>query len=211
MTTTTTIRNWSIGNTADVLKDIHHVDTNIYIYERGIRSLKEEIDMLLEEGIEIRASGTFDTIMNEVTDELDTGEFNYMILDIRQLLTSFMDLTGATSLRFLLATVNSNMCRRFHTDINDLRMLCTYTGPGTLWLTEDNVNREALNGQEDNEDIVLDESKIRQADTGAVVLLKGAFYKKEGTRAIVHRSPTIEESGVERLLLRIDTNGFMNF
>jgi hypothetical protein len=95
--------------------------------------------------------------------------------------------------------------------MNDLRMLCTYSGPGTLWLSENNINRNALNSCGDNECIVLDESKIQQAKTGAVVILKGAIYPEEGTKAIVHRSPTIEDYGEKRLLLRIDTNAFLNF
>ena len=50
-----------------------------------------------------------------------------------------------------------------------------------------------------------------QVPENGVVLLKGALYPKAGTRAIVHRSPTIEESGEKRLLLRIDTNDNLNF
>jgi len=131
--------------------------------------------------------------------------------DIETLLSIFNRITQAQSFRLLLATINTNMCRRFHTDVNDLRMLCTYSGPGTLWLTEDNVNREALETCKDNECIVKDESKIQQAPTGSVVILKGAIYPQQGTKAIVHRSPTIEESGEKRLLLRIDTNEFLKF
>ena len=95
--------------------------------------------------------------------------------------------------------------------MNDLRMLCTYSGPGTLWLKEDNIDREALHASTDNEPIALDERMIQQVRTGDLVILKGAIYPKEGTKAAVHRSPAIEESGERRLLLRIDTNEFLNF
>ncbi|MEL6124115.1 MAG: DUF1826 domain-containing protein, partial [Bacteroidota bacterium] len=108
--------------------------------------------------------------------------------------------------RLLLASVNTNMCRRFHTDINDVRLLCTYTGPGTLWLTNDNINRRALDSYDGNESIVMDPERIQQVPEGAIALLKGAMYPHHQTKAIVHRSPTIEESGEKRLLLRIDTN-----
>ena len=131
--------------------------------------------------------------------------------DVISLLNLFKEITESNGYRILLATINSNMCRKFHTDINDLRMLCTYKGPGTLWLTENNINRKALESRCENNNIALDENKIKQAETGSVVLLKGALYPKEGTNAIVHRSPTIEESGKKRLLLRIDTNEFLNF
>ncbi|HAA11799.1 MAG TPA: hypothetical protein DCE41_08925, partial [Cytophagales bacterium] len=61
------------------------------------------------------------------------------------------------------------------------------------------------------EELVLDADSIQQAETGAVIILKGAIYPKEGTQAVLHRSPTIEESGERRLLLRIDTDEFLNF
>jgi len=130
-----------------------------------------------------------------------------MILqDIKNLLHHFKAITNAKSFRLLLATVNSNMCKKFHVDINDLRMLCTYGGPGTLWLTEDNINRKALNPYGTNQSIVIDTNSIKQAKTGAVIILKGAKYQKDATKAAVHQSPTIEESREKRLLLRIDTN-----
>jgi hypothetical protein len=89
-------------------------------------------------------------------------------------------------------------------------MLCTYIGPGTLWLKEDNINRRALvSSSSQDEDIVVNQNEIQQVEAGSALILKGAIYPKEGTRAIVHRSPAIEESGERRLLLRIDTNSFL--
>ena len=44
---------------------------------------------------------------------------------------------------------------------------------------------------------------------GDIVILKGALYPE--SKAIIHRSPTIEETGKKRLLLRIDTNESVNF
>jgi len=126
-------------------------------------------------------------------------------------LLQFKELSGANSFRLLFTTVNTNMCSRFHTDMNDLRLLCTYNGPGTVWLSDSNVNRNALETYGDNETIVKDNSQINYAKTGSVVLLKGAIFPLKGTKAIVHRSPTIEESGLSRLLLRIDANDFLNF
>jgi hypothetical protein len=55
----------------------------------------------------------------------------------------------------------------------------------------------------------VNQNEIQQVEAGSALILKGAIYPKEGTRAIVHRSPAIEESGERRLLLRIDTNSFL--
>lgn len=203
--------NWSIGTSPDSLANIHQKDVNISIYERNTRHMTKEINLLLQQDIELRASGTIDEILGALKEALSSIEFGQIIEDIHKLMKLFKEVSDAKSLRLLLATVNTNMCRRFHTDINDLRMLCTYSGPGTLWLTEDNANREALGSSDDDLSIAIEENKIQQVKTGSVVLLKGAIYPKDGTLAIIHRSPTIEESGEKRLLLRIDTNEFLNF
>jgi len=205
----TIAKNWVEGNCPTVLHQIHSNEVNIATYNREIDVLSNEIDTALNQAIEIRVNGDIDKIVQTIENNLK--EFDLLKSDLISLLHLFKDITKANRYKVLLATVNTNMCRRFHTDINDLRMLCTYSGPGTLWLEDDNVNRKALDTCGDNECIVLDETKIHQAKTGSVVILKGAIYPTEGTKAIVHRSPTIEEIGERRLLLRIDTNEFLNF
>lgn len=202
-------KNWVTGNCPTMLNQIHNREVNIAIYNRDISFLSTEINKIQEHNIEIRLSGN----MREVTQSLrlNLSPFTLLLNDIEYLLDIFKDVSQAKSFRLLFATVNTNMCRRFHTDVNDLRLLCTYYGPGTLWLKEDNVNRNALETCKDNECIVLNPDEIQQASTGDVVILKGSIYPAEGTKAIVHRSPTIEESGEKRLLLRIDTNKFLNF
>jgi hypothetical protein len=209
--TLTINKNWEIGTNSRILKNIRQKDINIAIYEREIESLTKEIDRILNQDIEFRSSGDIDTIIDSVKKTLNPKEFSLIIQDIHELLQLFKEISDAKSLKLLFATVNTNMCRRFHTDINDLRMLCTYSGPGTLWLTEDNINRNGLDCCGDTECIVINENEIKQAQTGSVVILKGAIFPTEGTKAVVHRSPTIEESGEKRLLLRIDTNEFLNF
>ena len=203
------MKSWVTGNCSSKLHLIHQKAVNIAIYDRPIHHLSKEAESLCEDGIEIRASGSIESIRETLIEKLN--RFPAIQKDISELLELFKELTGAVQYRLFLATVKNNMCRKFHTDINDLRLLCTYIGEGTLWLEEDNVDRAALNSRDHNESIVINENQIRQASTGSVVILKGAIYDAEGTKAIVHRSPTIEESGEHRLLLRIDTDQFLNF
>jgi len=206
-----TVKNWVAGTRTTVLNDIHQPEVNIAIYNRDTTALRAEIDSLLDHDFECRASGDLATIEAAFATAIQPHGCDLLLRDVQELLRVFEQLTGAKSFRLLLATVKTNMCRRFHTDINDLRMLCTYSGQGTLWLTEENVNREALDSRRGYAPIALDENEIRQAATGAVLILKGAIYPKDGTKAVVHRSPTIEKTGERRLLLRIDTNEFLNF
>ena len=203
--------NWISGTNSSCLEHIHKKSINISIYDRNIDYMINEIRNLLNMNIEFRASGGITEIIKTVKNELDSKSHNQIINDINELLILFKKVSKAKSFKLLLTTVGTNMCRKFHTDINDLRMLCTYSGPGTLWLKENNINRKALNSYSDNNDIVLDENKIQQTKEGSVILLKGAIYPQSKTLAAVHRSPTIEESGEKRLLLRIDTNEFLNF
>ena len=206
------IKNWQIGDTYQVLADIHQEDVNIVIQNRDVSSLSAIVRILIAADFQFQSSGDVDFILSELRLKLADGAFEDLLADVEVLLTNFKSVSEAQSFRLTLATVASDMCRKFHTDLNDIRMLCTYSGPGTLWLKEENINRKALNASgSDNHDIVLDTSQVQQAGTGAVVLLKGAIYPGEGTRAAVHRSPSIEEYSKKRLLLRIDTNGFLNF
>ncbi|MEL6674958.1 MAG: DUF1826 domain-containing protein [Bacteroidota bacterium] len=207
----TTVKNWAEGDSPVILEDIHRKEVNIAIYNRDTTSLTNEVNQVLEMGVTVKLSGEIDAILHGVAQSIEPRAFPHLTQDIKGLLQHFQQVTGVTSLRLLLATVNTNMCRRFHTDANDVRMLCTYSGPGTLWLPEDNVNREVLASPAGNDSIVLDEDRIQQAATGSVLLLKGAVYPQEGVQAIVHRSPTLEESGEKRLLLRVDTNQFLSF
>lgn len=204
-------KNWKIDTTPKALNYIHNEDINITIYERDIRTLTDEIHHLLEQNIKLSLSGDVNSILENIKKAIPPSKYGLIIQDIEKLLLLFGEVTGSTEFRLLLATINTNMCRRFHTDVNDVRMLCTYSGPGTLWLTDDNINQEALRNNADNTHIVLKEKKIQKAKTGAVILLKGAMYPQEKVKAIVHRSPTIEESGEKRLLLRVDTNNTLNF
>ena len=204
------VKNWALGNELSILEDIHHEDVNIAIYKREVNQLDPDISTLLDRDFEFRASGDIADILDQLSKDLGTDAED-LVKDAAELLANFKHFSGAASFRFLLATVKTDMCRKFHTDINDLRLLCTYSGPGTLWLTEENTNRRALGAYGGTESIVRDEKQIRQAETGDVLVLKGAVYPKDKTKAVVHRSPTIQDKGLKRLVLRIDTNEFLNF
>lgn len=197
-------KNYQIGKHPMVLEKIHNREINIAIYDRDVENLKKEIGNLLSENINFRVNGEKDDILDSLTKVL-TPEFNLMFEDIKFQLNLFGTISKANSFKLSLSTVNTNMCRKFHSDINDLRLLCTYSGPGTLWL-EDNIDVES-----DKREESIDLTKINQADTGSILILKGSIYPNEETKPIIHRSPSIEEDVEKRLLLRIDTNIFLNF
>lgn len=211
MNQTTSIKNWCIGTSSDSLNMIHESEVNIAIQTRESTVFESEAAQLIHDQVNFRSSGSVEAILQELENSLDRTVCGAIIDDVKVQLDNFAQVSDSSSFKLMLATVTSDMCRKFHTDINDLRLLCTYSGPGTLWLEEENIDRNALDSFKDDALVVRDQSQIKQASTGDVVILKGATYPKEGTRAGVHRSPSIEENGSQRLLLRIDTNEFLIF
>lgn len=209
--TISSIDNAVITDQLQRLNDIFEQEKNIAIYQRDIEHLKREVEEAMRKTIQVSASGTIQDISSALETYFNTHLKNCPLLmkDIIEITKVFRQVTESSSFRVLFTTVNTNMCRRFHTDMNDLRLLCTYYGPGTLWLPENNVNRQALQDGLDNPAIIRDPRQVQQVNTGAVTLLKGAIFPSPGTHAIVHRSPTIEETGEKRLMLRVDTNDFL--
>ena len=211
MTTSKEKINWNIGRSSKILGKIHEEQINIAIYERDVNQLADEINKILYNDLNFKATGNIDSIIKELNKIHNVDDYKLIIDDIIFLLNKFKEISEVKSFKLLLAIVDNDMCRRFHTDLNYIRMLCTYSGPGTLWLSENNLNREALDYLESNNSIVINNDLINQVSTGSVAILKGGLYPRKGTKAIVHRSPNIEESHQKRLLLRIDADELFNF
>jgi len=96
---------------------------------------------------------------------------------------------------------STDLCRLFHSDNVQVRLIQTLQGPGTEYLLNDNVDRRGL-GQGCNERVVIDSARIQRAKEKEILLMRGERWFPG--RALVHRSPPIEESGVKRLYLCLD-------
>jgi hypothetical protein len=208
--TSTSIANLANSAYPEVLERIHDPEVNIAVWERSVPVAPEVITAVLH-GLpgEIRTHGCITAIMEHLRDVFSAMELDAepLLDDIALILEGFATTSLVKDLRLALSPVNSNMCRRFHTDVNDLRLLCTYAGPGTLWLPNDAVNEKAIRSRDPDLPIERSPEDVQQVATGHVAIIKGALYPGDRVAACVHRSPTIEETGQQRLLLRIDTNG----
>jgi hypothetical protein len=116
----------------------------------------------------------------------------------------FFNLTSSKQVRIQLHSVENTRCPLFHVDNIKQRLLCTYKGLGTEFLSDDQVMREGLCSG-DNEKVVKDFSKILKAQEFDLLILKGLKHH-EGSLGAVHRSPEIDsrDSGQRRLILKID-------
>lgn len=205
-----TYTNAVFGTHPKNLQDIHLPTKNVAIYQRDITPLQAELAALKAKSIECRANGSGEEIVCTLREFFQQYLPQAPILykDVSDLLRLFAAITKADSFRLMLSTIRTNMCRKFHTDINDLRLLCTYIGPGTVWLPNEAIDFEALQTKGSERDIVKNHQLVQQAQTGDAIILKGALYPDASP--ILHRSPVIEEDGGKRLLLRIDTNANQN-
>jgi len=102
-----------------------------------------------------------------------------------------------------------DMCRKFHADYIGVRLLCTYSGPGTEWVDDAYVNRRtALDPDSSladaNRALVPDPTRVRSLGEGDVALLKGHAYPGNEGRGVVHRSAPVEARGLRRIVLKID-------
>lgn len=120
-----------------------------------------------------------------------------------KLLALFLGLVADRPVTLRLETLNNDGCPRFHIDRTYLRLLCTYRGPGTEWLANDQVNRAALGRGEPNETILLHGAPARFQPFW-VGVMKGARFAGEEHNALAHRSPPLAGTGQTRVLLCLD-------
>ncbi len=107
--------------------------------------------------------------------------------DVAGLANRFADIMAIDAVRVRLERVDSNACKKIHTDYTDVRLITTYAGPGT---------DIAPHGDGD--------CCIERVPTGWIGLFKGRTYAPDHTPCF-HRSPPVGDTGEKRLVLVIDT------
>lgn len=132
----------------------------------------------------------------------------WLTMDVAVLIARLAHLADARRLRVSFGAVRTDQCRKFHIDYVRYRLVTTYVGPGTEWVPDDALRREALDHPPDcpcdaNKEIVRDASAIRHAVPGEVIVMKGALHPNH--RGAVHRSPPIEGTGRVRVVLIAST------
>ncbi|MFN3240627.1 MAG: DUF1826 domain-containing protein [Planctomycetota bacterium] len=127
--------------------------------------------------------------------------------DVVELCEAFAELVQADELMISLEGPDEATCPRFHVDRVGIRMLVTYSGPGTEWLAECDVDRRFLGepGQDrpdDQNGVMKRGAVVRSVEPFSVTLLKGEAWPNAEGFGAVHRSP--DPAGAARVLLRVD-------
>lgn len=131
--------------------------------------------------------------------DLPAGEGGELLRDDVALLTEILcELVDCPSVGLRYASVENAMCPRWHVDRVPIRMLCTYSGPGTEWLDDQGVDKAKLLDPE------IVDGTCQRAASGEVVLLKGALWQSNAGFGAIHRSPEIASGEARRMLLTLD-------
>ncbi|UTW13077.1 DUF1826 domain-containing protein [Marinobacterium rhizophilum] len=116
-----------------------------------------------------------------------------LIADIELLVDMFSCLFEQRRVGLRLEWLTRAMCPKFHVDHLPCRLVTTYLGRTTHWISHEQRQREPGN-----------ESDFQQLAEGDVALLKGeGWFNNEG-RGILHRSPDVAGTP-GRLFLSLDT------
>ncbi|NLR73374.1 DUF1826 domain-containing protein [Novosphingobium sp. ERN07] len=141
--------------------------------QSGIDDIDEQLDVA---GLDLAL-----TLILEDAGYRDAGD---AAREIAALGTRFASVTACERVRVRLEVIETDACRRFHSDYVTARLLLTLAGAGTQWRRAE------------------DDSAINSLQPGEVAVFKGRVWTDEP--AILHRSPPIAGTGADRLLLAID-------
>lgn len=199
-----------IGNHASVLSSILQPDVNLSLWRRPVDpAINKELSALQAGQLpDVRCRTSATTFHNDLSalleqQGLDPATLDHWRADLRQLADRFFEVSGMHDVKMRIETVATDACRRFHVDRTHLRLLCTYRGPGTEWLPDIQVDREAQASGAPNDCIVRD-GKPSQFEPFWVGILKGDAYPDNAGHGLVHRSPPIAGTGQTRVLFCLD-------
>jgi len=153
---------------------------------------------------EVVSAATFGAALNEYLSQFSTTAIQREIIlsEIGQLLGIMIGLSSENKAQLVFGLVDSDHCRLFHVDHNELRMVCTFWGKGTEYLLNSDVYRAGL-GKGTNEGHIADRP-IQRLGTFDVGIMKGERFSGNDGNGLVHRSPPRLPGDSVRLFLAID-------
>lgn len=196
----------------DVLTRLYDENINLAVYKRDVTA---EISSYVETFL--KCEDTFSLVqvveLDEIQDKLNAllPDYNFkesFVSDLYNICDMFAVLFDLKEVGLRLSILEHAMCPRFHVDHIPCRLLTTYGGVGTEWLSEDNLDRNKLGRgskgmPDDASGIYTDVKLINKVGSWDIALLKGEAWINNAGKGIVHRSPEISKTS-PRLLLSLD-------
>lgn len=190
-----------IGDAPEILETIHDGDVALAIWERDMPAALSHLLSRRTESVSF--ASTLAMLPQTLAASLDSagylrhGARILLETDITALASRFAHVMGIDAVDLRLDRITTNACRKFHADYVKARLITTYAGSGTQWLSE-----AVPPGSEPS-----DLRNIRQLRAGDVAIFRGWNWSEAS--AAIHRSPPIEGTGEERLVLVINPSRAM--
>ncbi|PCC97534.1 DUF1826 domain-containing protein [Halopseudomonas pelagia] len=200
------------GKTVESLLEILRDDVNLAVWQRQVDPVVSQFGQtLLVSGRVLAETCTWTAKDAEHSDiaklprfaqgVADIPGYAEFVADVGYLVSLFACLLDARAVGVRLRTLDKAMCPRWHVDKVAVRLITSYVGPGSEWLTEQDSPRQQLGGPA--ADSCNDDVAARAFACGEVALLKGERWHGNEGRGLVHRSPRLP-LGQRRLLLTLD-------
>lgn len=193
------------GTDVDVLTQFFNDDVNMAIWERSpnpecltFAQAFAERSGALQGFVSIEPDENAQALLPKWALEIPGAQA--WLDDIHTVIDMFRCLFEPSAVGVRLHVLTGTMCPRFHVDRVPARLLVTYAGKGTEWLTEAQVTR--TEGQTRLPDQTVPNEAIKVVPTAAVALLKGELWDGNEGYGLVHRSPAPE--GTPRVVLALD-------
>lgn len=186
-----------IGREADILQQVGARGVGAAIWQRSPRTgFQAWIDALPEEQLpELNAIVAIDLVEQAVQAACESygvpsgAERDMLASDVAALAYMFGKVMDVQGVKVRLDVEADVMCPRFHQDNVTARLLCTYRGPATQYVSEAELENSA---------------RIGQMTTGSVGLFRGKRWPSADGCGLLHRSPHVTDWAGTRLLLVID-------
>ena len=201
-----------IGPLPSILTDIYQPEHNIAIWQRALSTdLQYNVELLMQQAeslslaLPVTPADAAELLYDKLADYAGTKVLSE---DIALIVDMFCCLFDAQEVGVRLTILDKPMCPKFHVDHVPCRLVTTYAGSATQWLSNQGLDRTKLGagslGQPDDcSGLFAKESVIHQMAAGDVALLKGSGWEGNENNGLVHRSPEYIPNE-RRLLLTID-------
>jgi hypothetical protein len=198
------------GNQPDVLHQILTPGVNLSLWQRPAEAavIRELSSLQASDLPDVRCPTLLDSFDDNIStllqqQDLDPLAFEHWRVDLQRLAELYFSISEDREVTLRLVTTDGDDCRRFHVDRTHLRLLCTFRGPGTEWLTDVQVDRMAQSSGAPNEEIIRF-GKPARFEPFWVGVMKGDAYPGNADHGLVHRSPPVADSGQIRVLFCLD-------
>ena len=202
VTLATTTNSTKVARSQDeALSAICNPETGLSIWQRELDDrLTRTVDALGRHRVELVLS--LDPHSNQahhhIANRFETlahCQLDPLIDDVLVLARYFTKVSMRNTVRIRIETVADDGCRFFHLDNVEMRLVTTYIGNGTQWVSPD-FSKAAYQQQ------INYTGPLNTIDKGDVAIFKG---KKNGAdNLILHRSPPMQPDHSPRLVVVID-------